>query len=106
LATITIGAEPTWVMEVKSRSTSNGSLPSAGLLACEENAMSSVYPSGALLATSSAPMFPEAPGRLSTTTAWPQRSPSFWATRRAMMSVPPPGANPTTTRTGRDGNVV
>src|SRR2546429_427720 len=48
-------------------------------------------------------MLPEAPARLSTTTGWPQRSPSFCATRRAMMSVPPPGAKPTTRRTGLAG---
>jgi hypothetical protein len=48
-------------------------------------------------------MLPEAPGRLSTTTGCPQRSASFCATRRAMMSVPPPGVNPTTIRTGLTG---
>ncbi len=90
-------------MALKSFSMSNGSLLSAGLLACDEKAMSSVWPSGALLATSSAPMLPEAPVRFSTTTGWAQRSPSFCATRRAMMSVPPPGAKPTTMRTGRAG---
>src|SRR5262249_35953942 len=48
-------------------------------------------------------MLPAAPGRLSTTTGLPQRSPSFCATSRAMMSTPPPGANPTSMRTGFAG---
>jgi len=48
-------------------------------------------------------MLPEAPSLFSTTIAWLQRSPSFCAKRRAMMSVPPPGAKPTTRRTGFAG---
>src|SRR5262249_34750552 len=65
--------------------------------------MSSVWPSGAALAVCSVAMLPPAPARFSTTTGWPQRSPSFWATRRAMMSVPPPGVKPTSMRTGLAG---
>jgi len=34
---------------------------------------------------------------------WPVRSDSHWPIRRAMMSLPPAGAKPTTQRTGRDG---
>ena len=48
-------------------------------------------------------MLPEAPSRLSTITDWPQRSVSFCAKRRPMMSVPPPGAKPATSRTGLVG---
>ena len=48
-------------------------------------------------------MLPEAPSLFSTTTGWPQRSVNFCAMRRAMMSVPPPGANPTTMRTAFAG---
>jgi hypothetical protein len=43
------------------------------------------------------------PGRLSTMTDFPQRSVSFWAPRRVMVSRPPPGAIPITTRTGLRG---
>ena len=75
------------------------------MLAWEENAINSVWPSGALLATRSVPILPEAPTRFSTTTGWPQRSVSFWATIRAMMSVPPPGVKATTIRTGLVGKL-
>src|SRR5258708_27543289 len=51
----------------------------------------------------SVPILPAAPARFSTTTGWPQRSPSFCATIRAMMSVPPPGVKATTIRTGLAG---
>ena len=44
---------------------------------------------------------PLAPGRLSTITGWPSRSDIFGAIRRARMSMPPPGGNPMTMRTGR-----
>src|SRR5882762_2932475 len=63
----------------------------------------SVWPSGALLATCSVPMLPEAPGRFSTTTGWPRRAPSRSVTARALVSVTPPAAKGTTNRTGRDG---
>ena len=46
-------------------------------------------------------MLPPAPARLSTTMVWPHVSVSFCATRRATMSVAPPGANGTMIRTGR-----
>ena len=42
LASTTAGAEPTSVMALKSLLMSNGSLESAALLACDENAISSV----------------------------------------------------------------
>src|SRR5213592_2140928 len=38
-------------------------------------------------------------------TVRPQRSVSFCARRRAMMSVPPPGGKPTTIRTGLAGKL-
>ena len=44
-----------------------------------------------------------APGRFSTTNGWPRYSESFGASKRAMMSVPPPGGKPTSMRTGREG---
>src|SRR6266849_947976 len=50
-------------------------------------------------------MLPPAPGRFSTTILWPTFSESFFTMMRAVMSVPPPGANPTTIVTGRFGNV-
>src|SRR5688572_17901681 len=47
-------------------------------------------------------MTPPAPGRLSTITCWPQRSLSFWATKRAEKSDVLPG-DPVMRRTGRVG---
>jgi len=44
-----------------------------------------------------------APARFSTTMVWPRYSPSFLCMTRATVSVPPPGAKPTTTVTGRFG---
>ncbi len=52
---------------------------------------SMVWPSGADLATRSAPMLPLAPARFSTTTGWPRLSESSWLMARAMMSDEPPG---------------
>src|ERR1700704_4500391 len=48
-------------------------------------------------------MLPPAPGLFSTTTDWPQTSCRRLLTRRAVISVEPPGANGTTTRTGLTG---
>src|SRR5688572_9951378 len=48
-------------------------------------------------------MLPPAPARFSTTTDWPRFSVSFFATMRAAVSVPPPGAKPTVRVTGRVG---
>src|SRR6266446_6533504 len=66
-------------------------------------AISSVVPSGLALATTSVPITPPAPPRFSTTTAWPHFCESFAATVRAVMSVPPPGANGTMNVTGFAG---
>jgi hypothetical protein len=49
------------------------------------------------------PMMPPAPGRFSTTTGWPSASESFGATRRAGVSVAPPGENGTISRMVRFG---
>src|ERR1700704_264842 len=49
-------------------------------------------------------MVPPAPGRFSTSTAWPSCALSFSATVRAMMSVALPGVNGTIACTGFDGH--
>src|ERR1700737_5509906 len=48
-------------------------------------------------------MLPPAPGLFSTTPDWPQTSCRRLLTRRAVISVEPPGVNGTTTRTGLTG---
>src|SRR5262245_2772840 len=65
---------------------------------------SQVWPSGALFATISAAMFPPAPGRFSITTCCAHASDNFWPSARAMMSLGPPGVNPTTNLGGFSGN--
>ena len=76
----------------------------AGFAAVVETvAMPSTWPSGFALMTSSAPIEPPPPALFSTSTCWPKAPPSFSATMRATMSVVPPGANGTTSRTGLDG---
>ena len=64
----------------------------------------SVCPSGVALATVFAASVPPAPGRFSTTTGCPQRSPSLGPIMRAEMSVALPAENGTTMRTGLLGN--
>src|SRR2546427_3602539 len=64
---------------------------------------SSVYPSGAALATSSLERLPLEPGRFSTTTGCPSASPSLGETTRAIVSVAPPGGLGTSRRIGRLG---
>src|SRR5439155_23608299 len=66
--------------------------------------MRSVWPSGADLATKSAPICPLAPGRFSTTIVCAQIPASFGSMMRASVSAPPPGGNGTTMCTGFDGN--
>src|SRR5262245_4241818 len=63
----------------------------------------SVVPSGSDRATCSVPRLPPPPTRFSTTSCWPSRSPSFWATSRATMSELLPAVNGTTKRIGRSG---
>jgi hypothetical protein len=53
--------------------------------------MPSVYPSGALLATRSAPMMPLAPGLFSIIVGCFSADASLSPTVRAMVSVKPPG---------------
>jgi hypothetical protein len=53
--------------------------------------------------TASVPMLVPPPGRFSMTNGWPSRSDSHCPIRRATMSVAPPGASGTITRTGRVG---
>ncbi len=53
--------------------------------------------------TASVAMLVPAPGRFSTTNGRPSRSDSHCASSRQTTSVEPPGVNPTTMRTGRDG---
>src|SRR5712691_2355036 len=65
--------------------------------------MRRVWPSGADLATKSAPMWPLAPGRFSTTIGCAQIPASFGSMMRASVSAPPPGGKGTTMRTGFDG---
>src|SRR5688500_8125645 len=66
-------------------------------------AISSVWPSGGVLAAISAPILPPAPGRLSTTACWPHASVSFWPTMRESRSAAPPGGKGTMIRMGRTG---
>jgi len=72
-------------------------------MACVSAISSIVRPSGFERATMSVPIVAEAPGRLSTTTAFGHMAPSFWPKMRASTSVPPPGAKGTTMRSGRLG---
>src|SRR5215469_6357 len=51
-------------------------------------------------------MLPPAPGLLSITTDWPQTSARRLPTKRAVMSVEPPGVNGTTMCTGLLGQVA
>src|SRR5688500_3171206 len=60
--------------------------------------MSSVYPSGGALATIATAICPLAPGRFSTTTCCPRVSLSVAAAMRAIVSVPPCGAEETIRR--------
>jgi len=63
---------------------------SHGLIACVATApITIVVPSGAALATASAPMLPPAPGRFSTTTV-PSESFTWSASARAITSSGPP----------------
>src|SRR5688500_2576510 len=65
-----------------------------------------VWPSGAVFATSSAPMLPVAPARLSVITPTFQRSASLGPSVRARMSAPVPGVNGTMIWTLRCGKAT
>ena len=51
-------------------------------------------------------MLPPAPGRLSTITCWPSRSPSLGATMRTVASDEPPGGKVTIMRIGLAGQAA
>src|SRR5438105_11577926 len=74
------------------------------LMASPGVVMRTVCPSGAALATASAPTLPPAPARFSTTTGCLKDSDIFALTQRATVSTEPPAGNGTTMRTGRFGN--
>src|SRR5450759_3168520 len=74
-----------------------------GLTASPAETISSVYPSGLARATISEPSTLLAPARLSTTKVWPRRSPTLSATMRPRMSLVPPGAKGTISRTALVG---
>ena len=76
---------------------------SAGLMISVLTPISSVSPSGGDFATAPAPRLPEAPGRLSTTIAWPHAACRCGASVRARMSMPVPGVYGTTMRTSLPG---
>lgn len=65
--------------------------------------MKRVYPSPWARLATCAPMLPPAPGRLSTTTVWPQVFDSSEATVRVKKSEEPPGGNETIIDTDFDG---
>jgi hypothetical protein len=67
-------------------------------------AMSNVLPSLGCCDTYSAASTPATPPLFSTMTCWFHIVVSFCATTRASASVPPPGGNPTTMRTGPLGH--
>ena len=98
--TIVTGAIATRAIGVKLRSASYGNfLYRAGLMACVPTVpMSSVRPSGADLATASAPNQPPAPPRLSITTTDLSPSPNICANGRATISVGPPAGKGTISR--------
>src|SRR3977135_3554029 len=66
--------------------------------------MRSRLTSGTDLATKSAPIWPLAPGRFSTTIGWAQIRASLGSMMRVSVSAPPPGGSGTTMCTGFDGN--
>src|SRR5262249_2166761 len=65
-----------------------------------------VWPSGAALATTSAPIVPPAPGRVSTTRCCPRPFAMSAASIRATPSPLPPAGYGTTSPRGRAGNSV
>src|SRR5687767_13246127 len=70
---------------------------------CVADCTMTVYPSGGLFATRSAPIVPAAPPRLSMMNCWPVCSDTFWNTMRPVTSFDPPGGNTMITRTGFAG---
>ena len=76
---------------------------SAGMMVCAPMVITSVWPSGAALATTLVPTVPTAPGRFSITIGWPSFSCSCAATSLAITSTEPPGGKGTINRTVRVG---
>ena len=97
--------QPTKEIGAKSAAGSNGRLlRMAGMPAMlPELPNNSVCPSGVAFATSSAPIAPSAPGRLSMITVCPSDCVSDCAKMRPAASVGPPAGKPMTKRTGREG---
>src|SRR5690606_28865065 len=62
-----------------------------------------VYPSGLARATYDTAIALDAPGLFCTTTVVPSSFSRYTASERAVISVPPPGANPTINSIGRSG---
>ena len=84
---------------------SNGSLRyKLGPMARPAGVSSTVVPSGADFATTSAPMLLPAPGRFSTMTGCAKPSLSLGEKARAIVSTAPPAANGTTMRSSLPGN--
>ena len=104
VVTIINGPRPIMAIGVKSFFTSYDALVSvAAWVTKVEVTKSSVWPSGSARATVLAAMAPPPPPRLSTTTGWPSFSDRYLASSRAMLSVPPPAENGTTSVIGRFG---
>src|SRR5262252_2201830 len=104
-ATTTIGSAATLLTGAKSL---NGSylawVPGRmGFTSSDSDENSVVYPSGAECATASVAMMALAPGRFSTKNDWPVDALMSAARMRAITSVGPPAANPTTIFTGFAG---
>ncbi len=108
LATVRIiGPFATMATGEKPATGSNGRLVLiAALVVKDDDSRQSVYPSGAALDTTAAPIEPPAPGRLSTITGTFHASESFFPTSRANVSFDPPGGYGTMIVTGFDGNRV
>jgi hypothetical protein len=99
------GSVPILATPTKSRMESNGSFVRSAALAMNvKPAIRNVWPSAGARATSSVPITVPAPGRLSTTTLWPNAFVSGGASARAATSTDPEGGNGTTIRKGFEGN--
>jgi hypothetical protein len=103
-ASTTRSKKPSVLTGAKSLLTSKGSLRNRlALTALPLLISSSVYPSGRACATAAVPTMLPALGRLSTTIGWRRSAAIASATRRAVRSAMPPGANGTIKVIGRLG---
>src|SRR2546430_785397 len=99
--TTTLGTTTTRPTGWMSFCASKPSLIRCGAIACPVLvATMRVWPSGAALAVKSAASVFDAPGRFSTTNGCLKRSANLSASRREMMSMPPPGEAPAMIFTG------